>query len=136
MAGLCKVMIIGNLGRDPEMRFSPNGNPVTSFSVAVNRVYTAGGERKEETEWFRVSAWNKLAETCSQYLRKGSRVYVEGRLRTSTWDAPDGQKRLTLEITASDMIILDSKRAEGSEAGTDDQGGAEPGGHDLDTIPF
>ncbi len=132
MAGLCKAMIIGNLGRDPEMRFTANGKPVTSFSVAVNRVYTVEGERKEETEWFRVSAWNKLAETCSQYLRKGSRVYVEGRLRTSTWDAQDGQKRVTLEITATDMIILDSKgRTEGGETATE-----ESGGSDLDTVPF
>lgn len=132
MAGLCKVMIIGNLGRDPETRYTPNGNPVTSFSVAVNRVYTAGGERKEETEWFRVSAWNKLAETCSQYLRKGSKVYVEGRLKTSTWDGQDGQKRLTLEVTATDMIILDSKaRTEGGDASTEEQGGS-----DLDSIPF
>jgi single-strand DNA-binding protein len=133
MAGLCKAMIIGNLGRDPEMRYTPTGKPVTSFSVAVNRVYnTAEGERKEETEWFRVSAWNKLAETCSQYLRKGSKVYVEGRLRTRIWEDKDAQKRLDLEITATDMIILDSKpRTEGSEPGAE-----EPGGSDLDQIPF
>ncbi len=134
MAGLCKAMIIGNLGRDPEMRYTPTGKPVTSFSVAVNRVYnTAEGERKEETEWFRISAWNKLAETCSQYLRKGSKVYVEGRLRTRTWEGQDGQKRLELEIVASDMIILDSKsKAEGADAGMME----EHGGSDLDQIPF
>ena len=136
MAGLCKVMIIGHLGRDPEMRFTPNGVAVTSFSVASSRTYTAGGERKEETEWFRVSAWNKLAEFCSQYLRKGSKIYVEGRLSTSTWDGTDGQKRTTLEVRAAEVLMLDSKpRGEGSEPG-DDQGGAEMGGHDLDTIPF
>lgn len=135
MAGLCKVMIIGNLGKDPEMRYSQNGNPVTSFSVAVNRVYTAGGERKEETEWFRVSAWNRLAETCSQYLHKGSKVYVEGRLQTRSWETPDGRKGTSLEVTASDMIILDAKRAEG-EMGADEQGSTEQGGHDLDSIPF
>ncbi|HEX9015836.1 MAG TPA: single-stranded DNA-binding protein [Chloroflexota bacterium] len=133
MAGLCKAMIIGNLGRDPEMRFTPNGKPVTTFSVAVNRVYnTTEGERKEETEWFRVSAWNKLAETCSQYLHKGSRVYVEGRLRTRTWEGQDGLKRTELEITANDMIILDTKgRTEGGESGTEDAGG-----QDMDSIPF
>lgn len=132
MAGLCKAMLIGNLGRDPEMRYTPNGKPVTSFSVACNRVYTtAEGERKEETEWFRVTAWNKLAETCSQYLRKGSRVYVEGRLRTRTWEGQDGQKRLELEVVANDMIILDSKgRGEHAE------GGEEQGASDLDQIPF
>lgn len=133
MAGLCKAMIIGNLGRDPEMRYTPTGKPVTSFSVAVSRVYsTTEGERKEETEWFRVSAWNKLAETCSQYLRKGSKVYVEGRLRTRTWEGQDGQKRLELEVTAADMIMLDSKsRAEGADAGVEEHGGS-----DLDQIPF
>lgn len=133
MAGLCKAMIIGYLGRDPEMRYTPTGKPVTSFSVAVSRVYnTAEGERKEETEWFRVSAWNKLAEICSQYLRKGSRVYVEGRLRTSTREGQDGQKYLNLEITAADMIILDSKTREGADAGMTE----EHGGSDLDQIPF
>lgn len=146
MAGLCKAMIIGNLGRDPEMRYTPTGKPVTSFSVAVNRVYnSAEGERKEETEWFRVSAWNKLAETCSQYLRKGSKVYVEGRLRTRTWEGQDGQKRLDLEVVASEMVILDTKpRAEGADAGLDtkaraegaDAGMEEHGGSDLDQIPF
>jgi single-strand DNA-binding protein len=133
MAGLCKAMIIGNLGRDPEMRYTPTGKPVTSFSVAVNRVYnSAEGERKEETEWFRVSAWNKLAETCSQYLRKGSKVYVEGRLRTRTWEGQDGQKRLDLEVIATDMIILDSKAK--TESG--DVSMEEHGGSDLDQIPF
>jgi single-strand DNA-binding protein len=146
MAGLCKAMIIGNLGRDPEMRYTPTGKPVTSFSVAVSRVYnSAEGERKEETEWFRVSAWNKLAETCSQYLRKGSKVYVEGRLRTRTWEGQDGQKRLDLEIVASEMLMLDTKpRAEGADAGLDtkaraegaDAGMEEHGGSDLDQIPF
>jgi len=139
-------MIIGNLGRDPEMRYTPTGKPVTSFSVAVNRVYnSAEGERKEETEWFRVSAWNKLAETCSQYLRKGSKVYVEGRLRTRTWEGQDGQKRLDLEIVASEMLMLDTKpRAEGADAGLEtkaraegaDAGMEEHGGSDLDQIPF
>src|SRR5512133_2025627 len=132
MAGLCKVMIIGNLGRDPEMRYTPNGNPVTSFPVAVNRVFTAGGERKEETEWFRVSAWNKLAEITSQYLHKGSKVYVEGRLSTRAWETPDGRKGTSLEVRASDMQILDSKsRSEGGESG-EDHGGPEAGGQDLD----
>lgn len=136
MAGLCKVMIIGHLGRDPEMRFTPNGVAVTSFSVASSRTYTVGGERKEETEWFRVSAWGKLAEISSQYLRKGSKVYVEGRLSTRAWETPDGRKGTSLEVRASDMQILDSKtRAEGGESG-EEHGGSEAGGQDLDTIPF
>ena len=82
MAGLCKAMIIGNLGRDPEMRYTAAGKPVTNFSVAVSRRYTVESETREETQWFRVSAWNQLAETCSQYLTKGQRVFVEGRLQT------------------------------------------------------
>ncbi|MHB0869505.1 MAG: single-stranded DNA-binding protein [Chloroflexota bacterium] len=133
MAGLCKATIIGNLGRDPEMRYTPSGKPVTSFSVACNHVYTAAdGERKEETEWFRVSAWGKLAETCSQYLKKGSRVFVEGRLRTRTWEGQDGQKRTDIEIVASDMRILDAKpRGE-----TGDMAAEEHGAVDADQIPF
>jgi len=133
MAGLCKAMIIGNLGRDPEMRYTPSGRPVTSFSVACNHVYTsADGERREETEWFRVNAWGKLAETCNQYLKKGSRVYVEGRLRTRTWEGQDGQKRTDVEIVASDMRILDSRsRGEAPDASSE-----EPGAVDADQIPF
>ena len=92
MLSLNKVMIIGNVGTDPEMRFTPNGNPVTSFRVATNRVYTApDGERRRETEWFTVVAWNKLAESCNQFLTKGRLVYVEGRLRSHTWESQDGQ---------------------------------------------
>lgn len=108
MAGFCKVMIVGNLGRDPEMRYTPNGKAVTTFSVAVSRKYSsAEGEPKEETEWFRVTAWNKLAETCNEFLSKGRKVFVEGRLKTSTWDGQDGQRRTTLEVTATDMVLLD-----------------------------
>jgi single-strand DNA-binding protein len=132
MAGLCKAMIIGNLGRDPEMRYTTTGKPVTSFSVAVNRVYSSEGEKKEETEWFRVSAWNKLAETCNQYLRKGSKVFVEGRLSSRIWEDQEKQKHFSLEISATDMTILDTKpRSEGAEVGTE-----EPGSSDLDQIPF
>jgi len=85
MASLNKVMIIGNLGSEPEMRFTPSGNPVTSFRVATNRVYnTPEGERKEETEWFTVITWSRLPERCNQFLGKGRLVYTEGRLRTRT----------------------------------------------------
>ncbi len=133
MSGLCKAMIIGNLGRDPEMRYTPNGRPVTTFSVACNHVYTASdGERREETEWFRVTAWGKLGETCSQYLRKGGKVYVEGRLRTRTWEGQDGQKRTDVEIIASDMRILDSK----SRGELGELPGEEHGTVDADQIPF
>ena len=112
MASLNKVMIIGNLGSDPEMRFTPSGNPVTSFRVATNRVYsTPEGERKEETEWFTVVAWSKLAEQCNQFLTKGRLVYAEGRLRTRTWESQDGQKHYRTEIIANRVTFLDRQAA-------------------------
>jgi len=112
MASLNKVMIIGNIGSEPEMRFTPNGNPVTSFSVATNRVYTTPeGERKQETEWFTVVAWNKLAEQCNQFLTKGRLVYAEGRLRTRTWESQDGQKHYRTEIIANRVTFLDRQAA-------------------------
>jgi single-strand DNA-binding protein len=133
MAGLCKAIIIGNLGRDPEMRYTPTGKPVTTFSVACNRVYTtAEGERREETEWFRISAWGRLAEISSQYLRKGSKVYVEGRIRTRTWEGQDGQKRTSVEIDASDLQMLDTKaRGDSGDTSADESGSV-----DVDQIPF
>src|SRR5437762_4729740 len=117
MAGsLNKVMIIGNLGRDPELRYTQRGTAVCNFTVAVNRPGRAdeNGQRTEdETEWFSVVAWEKLAETCSQFLGKGRKVYVEGRLQTRTWDAPDGQKRSRVEVLAQQMVMLDSRDARG-----------------------
>ena len=108
MSGLNKVMIIGNLGTDPEMRYTANGDAMTSFRVASNRSYTTpDGERREETEWFAVVAWRKLAEQCSQFLQKGRRVYVEGRLRTRSWDTPDGQRRFRTEVIADRVLFLD-----------------------------
>jgi single-strand DNA-binding protein len=108
MVSLTKIMLIGNLGTDPEMRFTPSGNPVTSFNVATNRVYTTSdGERKQETEWFRVTAWRKQAESCNQFLTKGKLVYVEGSLRTRTWEDRDGQRRTTLEVNADRVLFLD-----------------------------
>ena len=110
MAGLNKVMVIGNLGADPEMRYTADGAAVTNFRIAASRNYTGSdGERKEETEWFSIVAWRKLAELCSQYLQKGRRVYVEGRLQTRSWEGQDGQKRYTTEVIAEDVIFLDSK---------------------------
>lgn len=112
MAGLNKVMIIGNLGKDPEMRYTANGSAVTNFSVASSRNYTGpDGERKEETEWFDVVTWNKLAETCSQYLGKGRRVYVEGRLQTRSWEGQDGQRRYRTEVIANTVLFLDRGQA-------------------------
>jgi len=112
MANLNKVMIIGNIGTDPEMRFTPNGNPVTTFRIATSRVYTGSdGERKQETEWFTVVTWNKLAESCNQFLTKGRRAYVEGRLRTRAWESQDGQKRSRVEIVADRVLFLDRQAA-------------------------
>jgi single-strand DNA-binding protein len=114
---LNKAMIIGNLGRDPEMRYTPNGQAVTQFTVAVNRNYKdSSGEWKEETEWFRVVAWGPLAERTAEYLRKGRKVYVEGRLQTRSWEGQDGQKRYTTELIASTVTALDPRpREEGGE---------------------
>lgn len=112
MAGLNKVMIIGNMGTDPEMRYTANGNAVTTFRIACSRTYSGGdGERKEETEWFNVVTWNKLAETCSQYLQKGRRAYVEGRLQTRSWEGQDGQRRFRTEIIAHTVLFLDRAQA-------------------------
>jgi len=108
MVSLNKVMIIGNVGTDPEMRFTPSGNPVTSFRVATSRVYTTSeGERRQETEWFTVVAWKKQAESCNQFLTKGQRVYVEGSLRTRSWEGRDGQRRVTAEVIASRVLFLE-----------------------------
>lgn len=110
--GLNKVMIIGNLGRDPEMRFTPSGRPVTSFTVATSRTWSSpDGERHEETEWFNVVAWGKLAETCKQFLVKGQQVYVEGRLQTRRWEDQEGRKHFSTEIVADRMIMLGERRS-------------------------
>jgi single-strand DNA-binding protein len=134
-SSLNKAMIIGNLGGDPEMRFTPAGIPVTSFNVATNRVYnTPDGERKEETDWFSVVAWNRLAETCNQYLTKGQRVYAEGRLHIRTWEGQDGQKRFRAEITADRVIFLDRKAA--APMGDDKQSEPETGDIEPQDITF
>lgn len=109
--GLNKVMIIGHLGRAPELRYTPSGRPVASFSVATTRNWmSADGERHEETEWFNVVAWGSLAEICSQYLHKGKRVYVEGRLQTRRWEDAEGKKQFTTELVAKEMIILGEQK--------------------------
>ena len=135
MAGsLNKVMIIGNLGADPEMRYTPQGKAVTTFRVAVNRRWTGQDGPHEETEWFTVETWDKLAERVGQSLSKGRSVYVEGRLRTRSWDGPDGQKRYRTEIVANTVTYLDSNRPRTGESGgaSDDFGGdVEP-----DDLPF
>lgn len=114
--GLNKVMIIGRLGRDPEMRYTPSGRPVTTFSVATSRTWnTSDGERRTETEWFNVVAWGSLAEICKQYLTKNRLIYVEGRLQSRHWEDTDGNKHYSTEIVANEMIMLDEKREANNE---------------------
>ena len=124
MSGLNKMLTIGYLGTDPEMRYLPSGVPVTSFRLASSRSYTTSdGERRDETEWFTVKAWRSLAEQCNQYLTKGRRVYVEGRLNSRSWQGQDGQNRFTNEITAERVLFLDGA---GDQAVTGDQGAPPP----------
>src|SRR5258708_5561361 len=112
--GLNKVTIIGHLGRDPEMRYTPSGRPVTTFSVAVGRSWkSSDGEKHSETEWFTVVAWESLAEICKQYLTKGQQVYIDGRLQARRWDDKDGQKHTSVEIVANEMMILGDRRDAG-----------------------
>ena len=132
MASLNKIMLIGNVGTEPEMRFTPNGNPVTSFRIATNRIFPGQeGDRRQETEWFSVVTWNKLAENCNQFLTKGQQVYVEGRLHTSTWEGQDGQKRSRVEVVANRVLFLDRQTATAPLP-------AEPSGEELgvDDLPF
>lgn len=109
--GLNKVMLIGRLGRDPEMRYTPSGRPVTTFSLATSRSWnTSEGERRTETEWFTIVAWGSLAEICKNYLNKGQQVYIEGRLQTRHWDDAEGNKHSATEVVASEMIMLGERR--------------------------
>ncbi len=140
MVSIKRITIIGNLGNEPEMRFTPSGRPVTTFRVATNWRYTTPeGERKEETEWFSVVAWGRLAEQCNQFLTKGRLVYVEGRLRLRTWDGPDGQRRARNEIVADRVKFLDRQAAivsaenKTAENKTDE---SETGNIEPDDIPF
>jgi single-strand DNA-binding protein len=139
MAGLNKVMLIGNVGKDPEMRYTANGKAVTTFSLACNRSYGGhDGERREDTEWFEIVTWDKLAELCSQFLQKGRQAYVEGRLQTRSWEGQDGQKRYRTEVVANTVLFLG-----GGAGGGGQRPAAEPfeepapAGHvDPDDLPF
>ncbi|MDP8905421.1 MAG: single-stranded DNA-binding protein [Chloroflexota bacterium] len=147
---LNKCMIIGNLGRDPEMRYTPSGQAVTQFTVAVNRNYKdAQGERVEETEWFRVVTWGQQAEFAAEYLRKGNKVYVEGRLQTRQWEGQDGQKRYTTELVANTIQNLERRpRDDSADAGGEQFQRARPApatsgrpaasatNDDYDDLPF
>ncbi len=131
--GVNKVILIGNLGADPEMKYTPNGAAVANVNLATTDNWTdkGSGERQERTEWHRLVFWNKLAEIVGQYLRKGSKVYIEGRLQTRSWDDPQsGQKRYMTEVVATDMQMLDSRGEGGGGAGPGQYaggGGFDPG---------
>lgn len=101
-----RVELIGNLTRDPELRYTPNGAAVCTFGMATNRTYVTEGERKEEADFHRLVSWNKLAELCNQLLKKGNRVFISGRLQTRSWEGQDGEKRTVTEIVVEDMILL------------------------------
>ena len=136
MASLNKVMIIGNLGADPELRYTANGNAVTTFNVAANETWNdQNGERKERVEWFNVVTWNKLAETCAQHLAKGRQVYIEGRLQTRSWDGQDGVKHYRTEVIAETVRFL-GERAGGGEARPPVARGDADGDIDPDDLPF
>ena len=129
MATLNKIILIGNLGSDPEMRYTPDGKSVTSFSIATNYRYTtSSGESREETDWFRVTVWGRQAEQVNQFLSKGQQAYVEGRLHARNWQGQDGQTRTSLEVTANRVLFLSRGP---STAALPDEGDISP-----DDIPF
>ena len=143
MASLNKVMLIGNLGKDPEMRYTANGKAMTTFSIACSRSLGTGdgGERREETDWFDIVTWEKLAELCSQFLQKGRKAYVEGRLHTRSWEGQDGQKKYRTEVIANTVLFLDSASGGGGgqRAERFEEAGAPPSGGgavDPDDLPF
>src|SRR5947209_20079245 len=113
---LNKIILIGNLGRDPELQVTSDGTPFTRFSLAVSRTYkSSNGEKKEETEWFNVVAWRQLAETCERYLHKGSKVYIEGRITQRKYTDKNGIERIAVDVIASDMEMLSPKSGEPSD---------------------
>jgi single-strand DNA-binding protein len=131
-----KIMLIGNLGRDPEMNYTPNGTAIAKFSLAVNRVTkSATGERQEETEWFYIVAWQQLAERCSTYLKKGQKVFIEGRLSTRKYTDRNGVERTAVEVIANDMEFLTPKDRQGSASSSDILSG-DDGLGDLEDHPF
>jgi single-strand DNA-binding protein len=133
-----RIFLIGNLGRDPEMSYTPSGTAVTKFSLAVSRqrVNKESGERQEETDWFNIVAWERLAETCNNYLHKGSKVFIEGRMQSHKFTDKNGVERTAWDVIASDMRMLDSKQSVQTRAGAAGGGYAEAGDQAPDDIPF
>ena len=131
-----KVLLIGNLGRDPELRYTTSGTPVANFSIATSEQWrNAEGEQQEHTEWHNIVAFKRLAEICGEYLHKGSRIYVEGKIRSRSWEGKDGQKRYRTEIIVDNMMMLDARGEPGRAAG-EGEGGFEPEEISDDDIPF
>ena len=144
--GVNKVILIGNLGSDPEVKYLPNGNAVATLSLATSESWNdrTSGERQERTEWHRLVLWRKLAEIAEKYLKKGSKIFVEGKLQTRSWDDQSGQKRYTTEVVVNEMEMLDGR---GEGGGNKDFGGGDPGpevgpevpsavGDEDDDLPF
>jgi len=139
MAGVNKVILVGRLGRDPELRYTPSGTAVANFSIATSEEWKdrETGEKQERTEWHRIVAWRRLGEICGEYLRKGSQVYIEGRLQTREWEDRDGNKRYTTEVVAQNMQMLDSMGKEGRAQSTGERfPEEEPVTIPGDDIPF
>jgi single-strand DNA-binding protein len=139
MAGINKVILVGNLGRDPEVRYTPSGTAVANFTLATTETWTdRDGERQSHTEWHRIVAWRRLGEICGEYLSKGKQVYIEGRIRTREWEDQEGNKRKTTEIEAQTMQMLGS-RGQGepvSDVGSGAAAERGPSGPTEDDIPF
>lgn len=143
MASFSKIMIVGNVGRDPELKMTSNGRPVCEFSVAVNRITgrSDSGERQEQTDWYRISCWGNLAERAQQIVQRGRLVFVDGRFTPRTWTDKEGRERTSLDINANDFQVLDSRRdrEEGMGGGAPAaraERGPDEKGFDPDEIPF
>jgi len=134
--GINKVILIGNLGADPELRYTPGGAAVANFSLATGETWTdANGEKQERTEWHNIVAWKKLAEICGEYLKKGSQVYIEGRLQTRSWEGQDGVTRYTTEVVAREMQMLGS-RPDTAMAEAPEEAAPPQTAEEEDELPF
>jgi single-strand DNA-binding protein len=142
MSGVNKVILVGNLGSDPQIRYTPNGTAVANFNIATTERFTnKNGEKESRTEWHRIVAWGRLAEICNEYLKKGKQIYVEGRLQTRQWEDKDGNKQKSTEIVANNMVMLgragDAGDAAPQEFQADEEATQEaPAGKQEDDLPF
>ncbi len=136
MSGVNKVILIGNLGADPELRYTPSGRAVVNFNLATSRTWNnRDGEKQEETEWHRIVAWDKLAEICGEYLKKGAQTYVEGRLQTRSWEDKNGVKRYTTEAVVSEMRRLGSRQDTGSSGSSDSSKSSDTSSPPPENLP-